>query len=188
MSCVPLLRCVVIALPLLAGCLPSPAPLMLPLPPDRSATWGGVGLGAGSTGLLVQVDLNRQQRGRFLRGRLSAHDNAVASAQSGVESRSLTEWSALVGRGTPCCGSNWGAWALGGGIVTGSRGSQPAQEYTTIGAAGEVFLVSGRWPHIAIAAAANINPESPVGWFSVSLLLGRMPFISVPGVPARRAR
>ena len=164
-----------------------PTPLVLPLPSDATATWGGVGVGLGSTGVLAQGDLNRYQRDRMYRLRVSAHDNSLASTAQGIERKSLTEWSVLAGRGTPCCGSNWGGWALGGGIVNGSRGS-PARDYSTLGAAGEAFLVSGRWPHVSISAAANINPEDPVGWFTVSLLLGRMPFISVPGVPPRGTR
>lgn len=165
-----------------------PSPLVLPLPPERSATWGDVGVGIGSSGVLAQAGLNHYQRGRLYRARLSGHDNAIMGAPSGVEQRSLTEWSLLAGRGTPCCGSNFGGWALGGGVVSGSRGSQPEREYTTIGAAGEIFLFSGRWPHISVSAAANVNVEQPVGWFTVSLLLGRMPFIGIPAEPRRFPR
>ena len=174
-------------LALLAGCGPLPTPLVLPLPTDASATWAGIGVGLGSTGVLAQGDLNRYQGGRLYRARLSGHDNSIPSTAQDAEPKSLTEWSLLVGRGTPCCGSNWGGWALGGGIVNGSRGG-PARDYTTFGAAGEVFLVSGRWPHVSISAAANLNPEDPVAWFTASLLLGRMPFIGVPGVPPRLPR
>lgn len=138
-----------------------------------TATWGGVGIGLGSVGALLQLDLSRYREARLVRGRLTAHSNLGGLGTQ--QDESLTELSALIGRGAVCCGGNWGSVAVGGGLVLGRRGSDAAQ-FTTVGLAAEAALISRRRPHLAVAALANVNPKRSFVAVSVSLLIGRAPF------------
>ena len=135
--------------------------------------WGGVGVGLGSAGALVHLDLARYRAPRLLRGRLTAHSNLGGFGTRPDES--VTEASLLVGRGTICCGGNWGSASAGGGVVRGSLGAD-ATTFTTVGLAAEAALVSWRRPHLAVTAFGNLNPKRSFAGVSLSLLLGRTPF------------
>ena len=176
-------HCVLAMMAGLAGCsLPGvPAPDLLPR--TERVTFGGLGVGLGSAGPMAQMDLTRVQNGRVLRARWNIM--GTDSYYTGSPSRDVSEFSILAGGGRICCGgSEWGSYALGGGILTGSKGS-PSEDFTTIGFAGELMLVTGRIPHIAPTLLVNLNPEMPFAAVNVAILIGRMPFISTTR-PRRR--
>lgn len=160
-----------------AGCVSVSGPPVIS-PRTTPAVWGGLGLGVGSAGFMAQMDVSRMKHDRLLRARWNGHTN-MGGTWSGEPDESVSELSVLAGRGRICCGGNWGAYALGGGLVTGSRGSAPADEYTTVGLAGEAFLVSARFPHLAISVLGNANMEKSFVAANLAILLGRMPFNSV---------
>ena len=161
-----------------AACVPGvPAPTLIPR--SETAAWVGIGGTVGTPGLGLQGDFSRVTRDRrVLRVRGNIQDNL------GVPETSVLELSVLIGRGHICCGGRqWGAYAIGGGIVSGSKGS-PAEDFTTVGLAGELMLVTGKLPHISISLMGNLNSEVPFLSANFALLLGRMPFIS--SAPVRR--
>lgn len=139
---------------------------------ERAATWGGVGAGLSSVGALLHLDLARHRAPRLVRGRLTAHSNFGGLGTQRDES--VTELSALIGRGVDCCGGNWGSASLGGGVVLGQLGADAAR-FTTVGLAGELSLISRRRPHLVAAAFANANPKRSFAGVSLSLALGRVP-------------
>ena len=143
-------------------------------PAERAVGWGGVGVGLSSVGGALHLDLARYRAPRLLRARLTAHSN-LGGAGGAQRDESVTEVSALVGRGAACCGGNWGAASVGGGLVLGRLGSDAAQ-FATVGLAGDVVLVSRRRPHLAFAGFANLNPKRSFAGISLSLVLGRPPF------------
>ena len=164
------------------GCLPGmPAPDLLPR--TEPVTFGGLGIGVGSAGFMAQMDLTRVKNNRVYRARwnIMGHDGYY----SGTSASQVSEFSVLAGRGRICCGgSDWGSYALGGGIVTGWKGNE-SDDFTTIGFAGELMLVTGKIPHIAPTLLVNLNPEVPFVAVNVAILIGRMPFISTRS-PRRR--
>ena len=167
-----------LALSLLLAATPCAAPAQVPIsPPGTSATWAELGPAIGTAGIGLQVGLSRYRRAQLLRLRLGVHATGFM-ATTYQQDNAVSEVSVLAGRGGPCCGANWGAWALGGGIVSVDRNDGSV---TTIGAAAETFMISGRFPHIAVSAFANLNPERPFAGIGLALALGRMPFTSVPG-------
>ena len=167
-----------------AGCVPVSQPPVIS-PRTTPVAWGGLGLGVGSAGVMAQMDFSRAKNDRLLRARWNGHTN-MGGTWSGEPDESVSELSVLTGRGRICCGGNWGAYALGGGLVTGSRGSAPADEYTTVGFAGEAFLVSARFPHLAVSVLGNANFEKSFVAVNLAILLGRMPFNTM--APPIRAR
>ena len=146
-----------------------------PAASDR-AVWGGAGVGLGSVGALVQLDASLYRASRLLRGRLTAHSNLGGFGTRADES--VTELSALLGRGAACCGGNWGSASVGGGVVVGRRGPDEAQ-FTTVGLAGEAALMSRRRPRLSVSAFANLNPERSFAGLSLSLVFGRTPFANL---------
>jgi hypothetical protein len=166
-----------------------PFPFAAPVAPEgsaRTAWWGGVGagLGAASPGFVAQAELNRQRGGPLLRARVSDFEGFSSWGNAG-EAESLQEMSVLIGGGTPCCHGHWGGWALGAGVVTGSSGSAPERKIRTAGLSGDAFLISGRAPHFSFGVGGNLNPQRSFATISVSLLLGRMPFLTTPAPPRR---
>lgn len=154
-------------------------------PPGMTGSWLGLGLAAGTAGLGPQVDFSRYRRARLLRVRGAVHAGGFMATTS-TDDATVFELSVLAGRGASCCGSNWGAWAIGGGVVSVDRGGSAGTESkTTLGATAEAFILSGRFPNLQFAGFANLNMERPFAGMSLSLALGRMPFHSVPG-PRRR--
>ena len=147
-------------------------------PRTETAVWGGLGLGVGSAGFGGQLDLSRMKNNRLLRARLSGHSNMASTYANDREPKDVAEWSLMFGSGKPCCARNWGAWAVGPSWVTGSSGWSPAREFQTIGITGETFLVSARFPHLSVSLFANGNAEQPFAGVNLSLLLGRMPFLT----------
>jgi hypothetical protein len=134
---------------------------------------------------MAQMDLTRVKNDRVLRARWNIIGNDGYYSGTGTSS-SVSEFSVLAGRGRICCGgSEWGSYALGGGILTGSKGN-PSEHFTTIGFAGELMLVTGKIPHIAPSLLVNLNPEMPFAAVNVAILIGRMPFISTAPRPRRR--
>lgn len=164
------------------GCVPLFAPPVI-APRTTPAVWGGLGLGVGSAGFMAQMDVSRMKNDRLLRARWNGHTN-MGGTWNGQQDESVSELGILIGRGRICCDGNWGSYALGAGLVTGSRGSAPADEYTTAGLAGEAFFVSGRFPHLALSVLGNANLEKSFVAVNLAILLGRMPFTSM-APPAR---
>jgi hypothetical protein len=173
------MRRLAVLVPVLAAGRAAPAgaqvPAAAPARADdaRVAVWGGAGLGLSSAGALLHLDVSHHRAARLLRGRLTAHSNLGGLGTRPDES--VTEVSALVGRGAVCCGGNWGSASAGGGVVLGRLGSD-ATQFTTVGLAAEAALVSRRRPHLAVTAFANANPKRSFAGVSLSLVLGRVPF------------
>ena len=78
-----------------------------------------------------------------------------------------------IGTGRPV-GRNWGGASVGIGIVEGSAPDEAS--FTTAGLAADAQLISGRFPHLALAAVGNANPKASFAAVTLSILLGRMPF------------
>jgi hypothetical protein len=172
---------------LVVGCVPVSSPPVIS-PRATPAVWGGLGVGVGSAGFMAQMDVSRVKTDRLLRARWNGHTN-MGGTWSGEPEENVSELGILTGRGGICCGGNWGAYALGGGLVTGSVGPAPAEEFTTVGLAGEAFLVSARFPHLAISMLGNANVKKSFIAVNLSILLGRMPFNTMaPPVRARFPR
>jgi hypothetical protein len=150
-------------------------------PRASTAVWGGVGFGLGSAGLGGQLDLSRVRNDRMIRTRLSGHTNMGSSYSTSSGPEDISEWSVMVGSGKLCCGNNWGGWAVGPSWVSGSSGWSPARKIQTLGITGEAFLVSARFPHLALSAFGNANAQRPFAGLNISLLLGRMPFLTTAG-------
>lgn len=158
---------------------PAPAAAQVPVSPAGiSATWVGLGAAIGTAGIGLQLDLSRYRQARLLRLRLGTHTTGFMATTARDEAL-VSEVSLLAGRGAPCCGSNWGAWALGGGIVSVDRGDEGSA--TTLGVAAELFMISGRFPNIVASAFGNLNPQRPFAGIGLALAIGRMPFHAVPG-------
>ena len=158
-----------------------PNPNLIPRP--EQAVFGGLGVGVGTSGFMAQMDLTRVKNDRLLRARWNIMGQD--GNWSGNMSRQVSEFSVLAGRGRICCGgSQWGSYALGAGIVSGWEGTA-SDNFTTIGFAGELMLVTGRIPHAAPSLLVNLNPEAPFAAVNVAILIGRMPFVSTAS-PRRR--
>jgi hypothetical protein len=128
------------------------------------------------------MDAARVRDGKVLRARWNIQGDD--GNWSGNTPRSVSELAVLGGRGRICCGgSQWGSYAIGGGLITGSKGS-PRKNFTTIGASGELMLVTGRIPHVSVSLNGNLNPELSFLGVNFAILIGRMPFIST--APPRR--
>jgi len=140
--------------------------------PDR-AFWVGAGLGLGSAGLAAAVDLSYWTRARLLRTRAALHADFAGGADPD-RSTSVSEVAVLVGQGRPALWRNWGAAAIGVGVAF--VGSVPEPARATIGVALESQLISGITPHVALTAAANVNPVHSYASLTASLLIGRMPW------------
>jgi hypothetical protein len=167
------------------GCMPV-GPAISVTPREGTAVWGGAGLDLGTAGFGGQLELTRMRDNRLLRTRLSGHSN-MGESYGGKPPRDVAEWSILMGRGRPCCGQNWGGWAIGPSYVTGSLGWAPAEEIRTIGVTAEAFMISGRFPHLSVGVFGNANPSYSFAGISVGLALGQMPFRTTggPWIPRR---
>jgi hypothetical protein len=75
---------------------------------------------------------------------------------------------------------------VGPSWVTGSQGWSPAREIQTVGVTGEAFLVSARFPHLAFSVFGNGNAQHSFAGVNLSLLLGRMPFLTAAAPWTRR--
>lgn len=145
---------------------PGPPPLEDVRLAPRRAVWTGLGLALGTAGFGGVLEVS-YWNGRLFRARAGVHtDPAQASGD-------MTEIAALVGTGRPV-GRNWGAAAAGIGIV--ERTDTDGTSSTVPGVAADVQLISARFPHLAFAATANVNAKQSFAGFTLSLLLGRMPF------------
>ena len=160
------------------GCIPVGSSPPTLIPRDERATWVGVGLGATTVGFLGQMDASTIKDGRVLRARWNGSTYDAYA----------TELAILAGRGRICCGgSNWVSFAIGGAVVTGAKGNF-APEFTTVGLAGELLFVTGRFPHPSVALLGNLNPKLPFFGVNVFIPIGRQPFTSTaaPSRPRRR--
>ena len=179
-------RCLLIAglLGAVTACGPV-SPLEIELTPRRErVTWGGLGVGVGSAGWSAQMDLARVRGGRVFRARWNIQGDD--GNWSGNTPQSVSELAVLAGRGRICCGDrHWASYAIGGGLLTGSKGRSPAKEFTTVGVAGELMFITGRTPHVGMSLHGNLNPELPFIGVNVAILIGRMPFISSARGPRR---
>ena len=154
------------------------------IPRDERVAWVGLGVGATSAGFLAQIDGSSIKDGRVLRARLNIAGNDAN--WSGTTPTSISEFAVLAGRGRICCGAvNWGSYAIGGSILSGSKGS-PTKAFTTVGLAGELLFVTGRSPHPSVALIANLNPQMPFVGVNVFMPFGRQPFVSAARPPRRR--
>lgn len=162
------------------GCVPGvPGPNLIPR--RETAAWAGIGANVGTPGLGIQADFSRASgEGRMLRVRGNVQSDL------GIPETSVLELSVMTGRGRICCGGRqWGAYAIGGGIVGGSKGL-PVEDFTTVGLAGEIMLVTGKIPHMNFSLMGNLNPKVPWIGANIAILIGRMPFISTAPVIRRR--
>ena len=154
------------------GAVPAGAGAQGSAPAERPAVWGDAGVGLSSVGALLHLDLARYRAPRLVHGRVTGHSNLGGLGTERDES--VTEVSALIGRGATCCGGNWGSASVGGGLVMGRLG-RDAAPFATVGLAGELSLISRRRPHLAATAFANANPKRSFAGVALSLVLGRPP-------------
>jgi hypothetical protein len=138
------------------------------------ARWIDAGVVASSAGLGLLLDYATLRDRGLWRGRFTAQSN-LGGGVSPEPSRSVTELSVMLGRGRVCCGNNWGSASLGLGMIFGTEDSAEQKDFTTIGVAGEVDLISWRRPHLSVRAFGNGNIERSFAGIALSLALGRMP-------------
>lgn len=161
---------VVVAAPTRLAAQKNPAP---PGPPPAWHFRVGVGVLAGTSGLGPALDLSLDTRRGLYRGRITVHDNTIASMGGAYRERATVfETAVMIGRGRRFT-RNYGSVAAGLAAVTVERGEHDSTG--TVGIPLEAQLISGGPLRLGATLIANLNAERPLAAFVLSVQFGRVP-------------
>lgn len=134
--------------------------------------WVGLGVGAGTSGLIGQADASLLAGPHLFRARYSLH-SPVGTAGAG-DPVAMEEASVMYGRGTWMRNGDWISGAVGLGIAAGRSEPEAFRNFDVLGLAAEAQLIFRRLP-VTLTGIANLNPEQPMAGVTVGFVLGSAP-------------